>query len=61
MILFGVWVSASAVGSVGSTGDFSPERALLAALDDGKISCSVSFIIVFLEVSEINRTFIHLC
>lgn len=61
VIFFGVWVSASAVGSVGGTGDFSPERALLAALDDGKISCSVSSIIVFLEVSEINRTFIHLC
>lgn len=55
-ILFGAWLSASAVGSEEGTGDFSPETALLAALAHGQTSCSVSCIIaMFLEVSEINR------
>lgn len=55
-ILFGVWLSASAVRSEEGTGDFSPETALLAALAHGQTSCSVSCIIaMFLEVSEINR------
>lgn len=46
-----------AVGSEGDTGNFSPETALLAALAHGQTSCSVSCItMMFLEVSEINRT-----